>query len=81
MFMNTQRSFKWRRFQSDIILLWVRCYLLYALSYSDLEEMMQERGLTVDHTTIYRWVQSPVGFGDEFLQHNRCFDAFIIDPE
>jgi transposase, IS6 family len=29
----------------------------YALSYRDLEEMMQERGLSVDHTTIYRWVQ------------------------
>jgi len=41
----------------------VRWYLRYALSYSDLEEMMNERGLSVDHTTIYRWVQ--VTFADK----------------
>jgi len=32
--------------------------LRYSLSYRDLEEMMMERGLSLDHTTIYRWVQS-----------------------
>jgi transposase-like protein len=79
MFTNTHRPFR-RHLQSDIILLCVRWYPRYALSYRNLEEMMRERGLTVDHTTIYRWVQSPVGFGDEFLQHNRCYDAFIVDP-
>jgi hypothetical protein len=36
----------------------VRWYLRYALSYRDLEEMMRERGLSLDHTTIYRWVQA-----------------------
>jgi transposase, IS6 family len=55
--MNQQHPFKWRHFQSDIILLCVRWYLRYSLSYRDLEEMMRERGLQVDHTTIYRWVQ------------------------
>ena len=54
---RSQHPFKWRHFQSDIILLCVRWYLRYALSYRDLEEMMLERGLHVDHTTIYRWVQ------------------------
>jgi transposase, IS6 family len=49
--------FKWRHFEAEIILLCVRWYLRYALSYRDLEEMMVERGLHVDHTTIYRWVQ------------------------
>jgi transposase, IS6 family len=49
--------FKWRHFESEIILLCVRWYLRYSLSYRDLEEMMLERGLHVDHTTIYRWVQ------------------------
>ncbi len=34
----------------------VRWYLSYKLSYRDLEEMAAERGLEVDHTTIYRWV-------------------------
>jgi transposase-like protein len=49
--------FKWRHFEGQIILLCVRWYLRYCLSYRDLEEMMVERGLKVDHTTIYRWVQ------------------------
>jgi transposase, IS6 family len=55
--MNNQSPFKWRHFESEIILLCVRWYLRYSLSYRDLEEMMAERGLSVDHTTIYRWVQ------------------------
>jgi len=50
--------FKWRHYESEIILLCVRWYLRYALSYRDLEEMMRERGLSLDHTTIYRWVQA-----------------------
>jgi len=45
---------KWRHYESEIILLCIRWYLRYALSYRDLEEMMSERGLSVDHTTIYR---------------------------
>ena len=49
-------SFKWRHFQKEIILLVVRWYLSYALSYRDLEEMMLERGIQVDHSTINRWV-------------------------
>jgi IS6 family transposase len=36
----------------------VRWYLPYSLSHRDLEEMMNERGLSLDHTTIYRWVQA-----------------------
>jgi transposase-like protein len=55
--MTEQYLFKWRHFQADIILLCIRWYLRYSLSYRDLEEMMRERGLQVDHTTIYRWVQ------------------------
>jgi IS6 family transposase len=52
--------FKYRHYQAEIILLFVRRYLRYSLSYRNLEEMiemMMERGLSVDHTTIYRWVQ------------------------
>jgi transposase, IS6 family len=55
--MTEQHPFKWRHYEAEIILLCVRWYLRYALSYRDLEEMMLERGLPVDHTTIYRWVQ------------------------
>jgi len=55
--MTLDSPFKWRHFEGQIILLCVRWYLRYCLSYRDLEEMMAERGLQVDHTTIYRWVQ------------------------
>src|SRR2546421_2519210 len=55
--MDNPTPFRWRHFEAEIILLCVRWYVRYALSYRDLEEMMRERGLHVDHTTIYRWVQ------------------------
>ena len=55
--MISDSPFKWRHFEGQIILLCVRWYLRYCLSYRDLEEMMAERGLTLDHTTIYRWAQ------------------------
>ncbi len=48
--------FKWKHYQSEIITLCVRWYLKYPLSYRNLKEMMQERGLNICHTTIYRWV-------------------------
>ena len=54
--MQEPNLFKWRHYQADIILLCVRWYLRYSLSYRDLEEMMTERGLTVDHSTLARWV-------------------------
>ena len=49
-------DFKGRRFPIDIILVCVRWYCKYGISYRDLEEMMSERGM-VDHTTLFRWVQ------------------------
>jgi transposase-like protein len=49
-------DFGGHRFEKEIILLNVRWKLAYPLSYRDLEEMMAERGVTVDHTSIYRWV-------------------------
>ena len=51
------KDFKWRHFQGDVILQCVRWYCKYGISYRDLEEMISERGITVDHTTLYRWVQ------------------------
>ena len=49
--------FRGRHFEDEIIILCVRWYLRYRLSYRDLEEMMAERGLSVDHCTVWRWVQ------------------------
>ena len=51
------KPFKYRHYQAEIILICLRWYLRYSLSYRDLEEMIAERGPSVDHTTIYRWVQ------------------------
>jgi IS6 family transposase len=54
---RTSSPFKWRHYAPDVILLCVRWYCRYQLSYRDLEEMMRERGLSVHHVTIFRWVQ------------------------
>jgi len=48
--------FKGRHFDQSIILLCVRWYLAYGLSLRDLKEMMSERGISVDHSKIHRWV-------------------------
>ncbi len=79
--MKNQSPFKWRHFEAEIILLCVRWYLRYALSYRDLEEMMCERGLQVDHTTIYRWVQH---YAPELEHRSRshlkaCNDSWRVD--
>jgi transposase, IS6 family len=50
-------DFKGRHFEGEIVLWAVRWYCRYGVSYRDLEQMMDERGVSVDHSTIYRWVQ------------------------
>jgi len=54
---HNSSPFKWRHFEPSLILLCVRWYCRYQLSYRDVEEMMRERGLDVDHSTVFRWVQ------------------------
>ena len=49
--------FKWRQFEPEVILLAVGWYLRFSLSYRDVEELLAERGLHVDHVTVWRWVQ------------------------
>src|SRR6266581_4217082 len=49
--------FKWRHFEPEIIVCAVRWYLRFSLSYRDVEELLMERALPADHTTIWRWVQ------------------------
>ena len=58
-------SFKWKYFSQDIILMAVRWYFAYALSYGDIEELLRERGVEVDHVTIHRWV---VEFGPKLSE-------------
>jgi len=55
--MNSKSPFKWRHFLPEIILWGVRWYCLYPISYRNLKEMMCERGVEVEHSTLYRWVQ------------------------
>jgi transposase-like protein len=57
--------FKGRQFDRSVILLCVRWYLAYSLSLRDLEEMMAERGIFVDHATVGRWV---VRYSPELLE-------------
>jgi IS6 family transposase len=55
--MSYPSLFKWRQFEAEIILCAVRWYLRYALRYHDVEALLRERGVTADHTTIFRWVE------------------------
>jgi transposase-like protein len=60
--------FKWRQFEPEVILLAVGWYLRFSLSYRDVEELLQERGITVDHVTLWRWVQR---YAPELEKHLR----------
>jgi IS6 family transposase len=60
--------FKWRQTEPGIILCAVRWYLRYSLSLRDVEELLEERDLNVDHTTVWRWVQY---YGPELEQRLR----------
>ena len=57
--------FKGRHFDLSVILLCVRWYLAYGLSLRNLEEMMVERGISVDHATIHRWI---IRYSPELLE-------------
>jgi putative transposase len=62
-FIPVEELCKGRHFDREIVVLCVRWYLRYKLSYRDLVEMMSERGIDLAHTTILRWVQ---GYTPEF---------------
>jgi transposase-like protein len=64
--------FKWRQTEPGIILCAVRWYLRYSLSLRDVEELLEERGLNVDHTTVWRWVQY---YGPELEQRLRSISS------
>ena len=53
----TRSAFAGFRFPPDVIVVAVRWYLRFGLSYRDVEELLIERGVEVDHVTVYRWVQ------------------------
>jgi IS6 family transposase len=49
--------FKWRHFEPAVITCAMGWYLRFSLSYRNVEELLTERGLSADHTTVWRWVQ------------------------
>jgi len=53
---SSASAFAGFRFPREVISVAVRWYLRYGLSYRDVEELLTERGVDVDHVTIYRWV-------------------------
>jgi transposase-like protein len=53
---TARSAFAGFRFPADVIVLAVRSYLRYGLSYRDVEELLIERGVEVEHVTVYRWV-------------------------
>jgi len=69
------------RFPPEVILLAVRWYLRYGLSYRDLEELLAERGIEVDHVTVYRWVQrfTPLLIGAARPCRHLAGDRWFVD--
>ena len=61
--MAQTRTFKGRQFSAEMILWALRWYLMFPVSYRDLELMLADRGVAVDHATIFRWVQA---YAEEF---------------
>jgi len=53
---QTTKAFKYKQFEAEVILWSVRWYCQFAISYRDLVRMAQERGLSISHTTVMRWV-------------------------
>src|SRR5580704_2746024 len=56
--MGQGNCFKGRQFTAEVILWAVRWYLMFPVSYRDLQRMLMDRGVEVDHTTIFRWIQA-----------------------
>jgi IS6 family transposase len=69
-------AFTGYRFPPEVIALAVRWYLRFGLSYRDVEELLAERGIEVDHVTVYRWVQR---FAPEFAEAARARQHIIGD--
>jgi len=79
--MSKSNPFKWRHYAAGIILRCVRWYCTYPLSYRQVAEMVNERGMAVNHTTIFRWVQE---YGPEIDKRCRPYlrptnDSWRVD--
>src|SRR6266511_3433976 len=72
----SRSAFAGYRFPPEVITLVVRWYLRFGLSYRDVEELLAERGIDVDHVTVYRWVHR---FAPEFAQAARARRHIVGD--
>jgi transposase-like protein len=74
-------AFSGFRFPPEVILLAVRSYLRVGRSHRDLEELVAERGVTVDHVTLYRWVQrfTPSSIEAARPCHHPVGDRLFVD--
>ena len=55
---DQEGAFRGRHFTAEVILWALRWYLAFPISYRDLAAMLSDRGVLVDHTTLFRWVQA-----------------------
>ncbi len=80
-FVRMPSGFSGFRFPPEVILLAVRWYLRYGLSYRDLEELLAERGIEVDYVTLYRWVQrfTPLLIGTARPTRHLAGDRWFVD--
>src|SRR6266511_118921 len=69
-------AFAGYRIPPEVITLAVRWYLRFGLSYRDVEELLAERGIEVDHVSIHRWVQR---FAQEFIEAARARQHVVGD--
>lgn len=67
-----RKTFKRLHYPVDIIAQCVRWYLAYSLSLRNLEEIMAERGIIVDHSTLHRWVIRLVPLLDKAFRRHKC---------
>ena len=73
--------FKGRHFTSEVILWALRWYLAFPISYRDLASMLADRGVAVDHTTLFRWVQAYAAELEQRIRHHLrpCTGSWRVD--
>ena len=74
-FIPVEELFRGRHFDREIVVLCVRWYLSFKLSYRDLVAMMDDRGITMAYTTILRWVQH---YSPEFAKRWHRFARKVV---
>ena len=79
----TKNRVKEKQFQQDVMIVAVGQYLRYNLRYREVEEMLDDRGINVSHTTIYRWVQESGKLLHQIqkMKNKKCFYSWKMDEK